>query len=143
MIRISKAMGKVALPVEGQVPMPPNEGAEFRFHRAGTGWLRYSGLAVAEPRAASAMGLPDAQRMVRSLDALGNRQFLDRIFNSATKGHFEQGTGPIPLFLPVASVVNKPEVIWRPTLENVVEWREFSTFIRNYAAAHPRREPSC
>src|SRR5262249_42486954 len=104
---------------------------EFTFNRAGKGWLRYAGLAVDEPLAVGRPGLTYAQLMDRALDVLHNRQFLDLIFNSATKGNFEQGPGPVPGPLPVVSVVDQPGAIWRPTLENVLEWRDFSSFIVN------------
>jgi hypothetical protein len=119
---------------------PPDP--EFHISPAGKGWLRYFGLAVDEPLAVGAPGLTYAQRMNRALDILGNRQFLDRVFNSGTKGNLEPGPGPRPSPLPEVSVVNQPSAIWRPTLENVIEWRELASFISNKTFPRVRNETS-
>ena len=94
----------------------------------GFGIRRFFGLAVDEPLAVGEDGLSDAERMRRARDILRNRQFLDRMFNSATKRNFFEQTGRARV-LPLVSIVDQPGAIWRPTLENVQEWRDFATFI--------------
>lgn len=104
-------------------------GGDVRFSPAGSGWRRYSGLAVDEPHAVGESGITDAERMRRARDIKGNRQFLDRMFNSATKRDFAERPIVPREPLPLVSVVDQPSAVWRPSLENVKEWRELSKIL--------------
>jgi RHS repeat-associated protein len=101
----------------------------IRWASAGKGWLRYGGLAVDEPKAVGESGISTAERMDRAKDILRNRQLLDRMTNSATKRDFKERPIMPREQLPLVSVVDQPSAVWRPTLENVQEWRELSKIL--------------
>ncbi len=96
----------------------------------GKGGRSGSGLNVDEPKAVGEPGISEAERMSRAKDILGNRQFLNWIENQDYKGAGKEigpGAKREPL-LPV-SVKDQPSAIFRPTLENVKEWRELADIL--------------
>lgn len=121
-------------PIRYEDPNGREEKDKIDFMPKGKGGRSGKGLNVDEPKAVGEPGISAAERMSRAKDILRNRQFLNWIENQDYKGaRKEIGPGakrePLPSATALVSVKDQPSAIWRPTLENVKEWRELADLL--------------
>src|SRR5262249_30480568 len=96
---------------------------------AGSGYRRQTiGLNVDEVKSVGEPGISQAESMRRAKD-MGERQILDSMTNSATKGNRVE----VPIVerapLPPTSVKDNPSAVFRPRLGGVKEWDEVTAKI--------------